>query len=396
MSQVTVTWGQTGRADGVRVTRLPDTSANRAALLRSAKQDRLPSALVDMGADVALLSGARLATPSPVSNAEGLHVRAGRAVKVDGVAGSVLTSDDGFTEIDASRVVVAVIDTGLDMAHPAFKGRVVAPFNAVDGSTDVSDRIGHGTAVAGVIAGRRGLRDDASGVAVSARIMPIKAVNAKGLAEPKDVARGIDHAVRNGAKIINMSLGADAKTLKKLGYWEQVPLLEAAVARARKAGVLVVVSSGNEGRKHLSDYHPAHRDDVLAVGALNRRRERAWFSNAGKELDLTAPGVDVVTAKPGQGRPQYKEATGTSFAAPYVAGAAALVMAQHPDWSVRQVEQHLRRAVTDRGTPGKDDFYGHGAIDLRKAAFESSLSQTPAPHAGPTWGERMQEFFCLQ
>ncbi len=389
-----VTWGQSGLAQNVSVRRLEDTPANREKLAAEAKKDRLPSAIVDLGKDVLLLSSAYLATESPIAKAGGPQLKAGGKLSVDGVEGKVLSTDDGFSEIDASKLVVAVLDTGIDMDHPAFEGRIVKPFNATTGGTDVTDTMGHGTHVAGIIAGDWGIKKGAGGVARDAKIMPVKVFGKNGKAEPKHVADGIRYAVDNGAKVINMSLGGNEAALKRSGLWDQIPELKEAVAYAKSKGVVVVVASGNDGKDAISDYYPASLPDVLTVGAVSEVHKRASFSNGGEELELTAPGVNILSAFPGEGA-TYKKQQGTSMAAPYVAGAAALVIAQHPDWTVDQVMEHLTRAVDDRGEPGKDIAYGYGEINLFKAVFQENLPAAPAPAPKRSFGEKAAQYFGI-
>lgn len=388
----TVTWGKTGQAQDVYVRRLADTPANRAKLEAEAQKDKLPSAIVDLGQDVVLLSSAYLTTESRISKPGGPVLKAGREAMVDGSAGQILSTDDGFAEIDASKVIVAVLDTGLDIDHPAFEGRIVKPYNAVTGGTDVKDRKGHGTHVAGIVAGAWDIKKGAGGVAPNAPIMPVKVFGDNGKAEPADVAKGIRYAVDNGAKIINMSLGGDEASLKKQGLWEQMPELEEAIAYAQSKGVLVIAASGNDGADDISNRYPASYPGVLTVGAVNTNHKRARFSNGGDELELTAPGVNILSASPGRGAP-YKTHQGTSMAAPYVAGAAALVMAQHPDWTAEEVMEHLTRAVDDRGQPGWDPGYGYGEINLFKAAFAEDLPAEPSPPAKRSFGEKLAAFF---
>lgn len=388
----TVTWGKSGLAQDVAVRRLEDTPANREKLMNEASKDRKPSAVVDLGKDVVLLSSAYLATESKIANSSGPLLKAGRSVSVDGVEGKVLSTDDGFAEIDASKVIVAVLDTGIDMDHPAFEGRIVKPFDATTGGKDVTDTQGHGTHVAGIIAGEWGVKDGAGGVARDAQIMPVKVFGKSGKAEPKHVAEGIRYAADNGAKIINMSLGATEEAMKKAGLLDQLPEFKEAIAYAQSKGVVVIAASGNDGKDDISTYYPASLPDVLTVGAVNYSHKRAPFSNGGAELELTAPGVDILSAIPGEGA-TYKKLQGTSMAAPYVAGAAALVIAQNPDWTAEQVMEHLTRAVDDRGKAGKDIAYGHGEINLFKAAFGENLPAQPAPQPKRSFGEKIAEFF---
>ncbi|MFN3432043.1 MAG: S8 family peptidase, partial [Candidatus Sericytochromatia bacterium] len=195
-----ITWGtgtNTAKATA-SVKRLADNAENRAALKKQAAQDKLPSALVDLGDQVALVSSGQMETTSRVARSMGPVLKTGDSLKLDGEAGSVLFTDDGFSEIDAKDVIVAVIDTGIDTKHPAFEGRLVKPYNSVDGSTNVEDTQGHGTHCAGIIAGSWDIRDDAAGVAPNVKIMPIKASDGGSFSNGA-IVKGIRHAVDNGA-----------------------------------------------------------------------------------------------------------------------------------------------------------------------------------------------------
>jgi subtilisin family serine protease len=376
-----VTWGSgtnTAKATAT-VKRLADTAENRAALKKQAAQDKLPSALVDLGDQVALVASGQMETQSRVARSMGPVLKAGDTLKIDGQAGSVLFTDDGFAEIDAKDVVVAVIDTGIDTKHPAFEGRLVKPYNAVDGSTNVEDTQGHGTHCAGIIAGSWDIRDDAAGVAPNVKIMPIKAAEGASFSNGA-IVKGIRYAVDNGAKVISMSLG---------GPMIQ-PSVHKAIEYARSKGVMVLVASGNESKDKVS--FPARYEEGLAVGS-SKDGKRSSFSNGGEHLDLSAPGERILAPVPGQ---TYGAKSGTSMATPYAAGAAALVIAQHPDWTVSQVTEHLKRAVNDRGTPGWDKDFGYGEVNLFKAVYGKDLPEVKreTPVKKPLW-EKVLSFFNL-
>src|SRR3989338_8068273 len=138
-SPATVAFGPAARRPpaSADVRRLADTAENRARLRAEAGKDRLPSAIVGLGADVGPLSGRALEPRSQTAKSAGPVLAAGEKATVNGVEGTVLTTDDGFAEIDASQVIVAIIDSGLDVNHPAFKGRIVGAWNAVTGTSDV-------------------------------------------------------------------------------------------------------------------------------------------------------------------------------------------------------------------------------------------------------------------
>ncbi len=363
--------------------RMADTADNRAKLRADAAKDRLPSAIVDLGADVVLLSGKALETKSRVAKAAGAVLAEGDKVAVDGVEGTVLTTDDGFAEIDASNVIVAIVDSGVDVNHPAFKGRIVGAWNAVTGTTDVSDVVGHGTHVAGIAAGAWGVNANAAGVASNAKIMPIKATNnPRGAFKTSDIAKGIRYAADNGAKVINLSLGGP--------LW--MPSLQDAIQYAESKGVVVIAASGNNGKNKVS--YPARFEEAVSVGS-SKEGKRSRFSNGGDRLDVSAPGEQILSAVPGG---QYGAKSGTSMSSPYVAGAAALVIAQHPDWTPAQVKEHLKRAVNDLGAPGWDVDFGYGEVNLFKAAYGENLPavhRAPAPPKKSFW-ERLLGFFGLR
>lgn len=361
----TATWAR-GAARGVAVQRTADSELARVRLAAQASADGTPSALVQLGGDVALISGAALRTASRVArSADGL--RTGERVQVDGVQGTVLYTDDGFREIDARRVVVAVVDTGVDVNHPALKGKTLPGYNAVDGGRDVSDREGHGTHVAGIVAGSWDVDAGAAGVAMHATILPIKAADAQGNFSDASIARGVRYAVQNGARVINLSLrGSDP-----------LPQTSAAIAEARRAGVLVVAASGNDGQDRVT--YPGAYEGVLAVGS-SVNGKRSSFSNGGDRLDITAPGENVRSSQHGS----YGSRSGTSMSSPYVAGAAALVMARNPRWTAEEVKAHLVRTATDYGARGKDRDFGHGEIDLFAAVYGAG-EQAPAPAPAPSY-----------
>lgn len=385
----TVTWGTNRTANSVGVRRLADTAENRRKLQAEAAKDRLPSAVVDMGQDVVLLSGRQLETASKIARTLGPVLESGGKAKVDGAEGAVLFTDDGLQEIDAKDVIVAVIDSGLDVNHPAFAGRIVKPYNSTNGSADVTDKNGHGTHVAGIIAGAWGVDPKAGGVASSAKIMPIKAGD--GGFSSGDLVKAIRYAVDNGAKVINMSLGG--------------PMMQPSVHRALKyaeeQGVVVLVATGNDSKDKVS--FPGRYDEVLGVGS-SKDGKRSPFSNGGDHIDLSAPGERIYATLPtGKseigdrlGTNTYGAISGTSMATPYAAGAAALVIAQHPDWTAAQVKAHMTRAVNDLGAPGWDKDFGYGEVNLFKAAFGENLPEVPrAVPQKKGFLERILSFFGL-
>jgi len=363
------------QASDVIVERLPFTPETLKTLQEKAAKDMLPSVVAKMGEDALLLSSRDLLTSSHHRMTAGPLIKEGGEITVDGVKAAVLHADPGFTEIDASKVTVAILDSGMDVSHQAFEGRVVKPFNVFDKSENVADVLGHGTFVAGVVGGA------AEGVAPSVKLMPVKITDDAGNMGPRQVAEGIYYAVDNGAQIINMSLGGPApKTLGPEALAELAEF-EKAVKYARDKNVLLVSVSGNDGRKNVK-YFPSDFEGILNVGAVNRIAEnggnginhRPFYSNYGDRLDLVAPGT-AQAAIPGGG---MKKSSGTSVAAPHVSGAAALVLAQNPTWTADQIADHLKRAVNDLGPKGKDPGFGYGQLNIQKAVYGTNLPEVPA------------------
>jgi subtilisin family serine protease len=346
-----VTWGR--NAAYANATRLADSYQNRAYLQQQAAKDGTPSAVVKMGNDVALLSGDALRTASRLSASYNGVITRGGSVNVDGTNASVLYTDDGFSEIDARGVVVAVIDTGVDLNHPALRGKLLQGYNSYDGSSNVQDLDGHGTHVAGTIAGAWGLQENAGGVAPNASILPIRACDNNKRFSDQSISDGIIYAVQHGARVINLSLEDQA----------EMPRTQLAIDYANKMGVLVVAASGNEGSNQVDS--PAKYDGAIAVGS-SRNGRRSSFSNGGDRLDLSANGEDILAPLPGGG---YGVKSGTSMASPFVAGAAALIIARHPEWTPAQVAVQLARTANDWGARGKDTDFGYGEVNLFEAVY---------------------------
>lgn len=381
-SNTNVSW--TRGAASVAARRMADSQLARVQAQALAAADGLPSAVVQMGGDVVVLSGAALRTASRVARSYDA-MQVGETVNVGGVQGTVLFTDDGLREIDARNVVVAVIDTGFDVNHPALRGKLLPGFNSAKGGSDVTDRDGHGTHVAGIVAGSWDVDGRAAGVATNVSVLPIKAADDAGAFSDTSISAGIRHAVQRGARVINLSLrGTDP-----------LPMTSAAIAEARRAGILVIAASGNDGVNQVS--YPGAYEGVLTVGSSVNGR-RSTFSNGGSRLDITAPGENVLSSQNGG----YGQRSGTSMSSPYVAGVAALVMARNPQWTAEQVKAHLINTATDFGARGKDIDFGYGEIDVFAAVFgagQSPVSNAPSyptypqKPAQPSFWDRMRSFF---
>lgn len=213
---------------------------------------------------------------------------------------------------DAPLVSVAVIDSGVCADHPDLVGRTLEGWDFVESDADPQDDYGHGCGVAGIIAANTNDGVGMAGVAPNARIMPLRVLNAQGIGTYSDVAAAIVYAVDNGAQVINLSLGGAFPST----------LLQSAIDHAVAQDVTVVAAAGNTGGSVL---YPAAYAPVIAVASIDPDLQRSSFSSYGPEIDLLAPGRDILTtARDGS----YVTVSGTSFAAPHVAGVAAVEMAR--------------------------------------------------------------------
>jgi len=211
-------------------------------------------------------------------------------------------------------VVVAVLDTGIDATHPALAGKVVASINFSD-SGDALDHKGHGTHVAGIIAGGAGPDGTTVGIAADCRLLNVKVASDDGMVTTESLVKGIRWAADHGADVINISLtvtGSEA--------------LAAAVDYAWQKGAVIVASAGNSYVPFVS--YPAGYPDVIAVAATDDHGQLAWWSNTGPWVDLAVPGSRILSAVPGSG---WERKSGTSMAAAYASGEAALMVPFVPD-----------------------------------------------------------------
>lgn len=226
-----------------------------------------------------------------------------------------------------SEIAVAVVDTGVDSRHPDLQGKVLSGYDFVYGSPHAGDDLGHGTFVAGIIAADANNGIGIRGLCGMARILPVKVLDRHGWGTYEDVARGIVFAADRGARVINLSLG---------GYGASW-LLGAAVDYALSKGCVVVAAGGNDGVARA--VYPAACSGVIGVGALAPDGKPWVKSNRGWAIDIFAPGVDIVSTGPEGG---YVRASGTSGSAPMVSALAALLLSEHPDLSVRGIENLIR------------------------------------------------------
>jgi subtilisin family serine protease len=263
--------------------------------------------------------------------------------------------------------VVAVIDSGVQADHPDLAGRIGAGWDEVQDDGTPQDGDGHGTHVMGIVGAASGNGVGVESVAPAATLMPIRVLDDNGAGTLDDVARGIDYARTHGAHVINLSLGSDVPLIGAA----EGDAVDAAIRRALAAGIVVVAAAGNNALPVCEQ--PAAGDGLLCVGAVDKRRQRSFFSSFGSGLGLVAPGGSggSSTGMPGEdvlstfAGSAYQELAGTSQAAPHVAGVAALLVSL--GLRGRAVGDRLRATATDLGAAGEDAQYGAGLVNARAA-----------------------------
>ena len=255
-------------------------------------------------------------------------------------------------------VTVAVIDSGSG-PHPDLDanldaGRTMFGFIDSAGEIDV-DVAGHGSHVAGIIAAVADNAIGGSGVAPQSRILPIRVLDSLGSGDSKDVSKAVRFAVDSGVRVINLSLGGSTESTS----------LTAAIQYAVDRNVLVVAAAGNSAADSTPKW-PGASDLTIAVTAVDRYNSVTSFDQRGDYIDIAAPGSSILSTASND----YKIQSGTSMAAAFVSGAAALLFAAQPSITAAQVRDVLQRTAIDIGAPGRDTTFGHGLVNLVAAFAE--------------------------
>ena len=364
------------------------SSAQRAALFDSAGVTGTVGSVAGVGAKVVRVSGdpaivaQRLNRSALVAYAEPNFILRATAVPNDplfselyGLHNTGQTGGRSDADIDAPEgwdaaglgafpaaggVKIGIVDTGIDQTHTDLSGKT-ADCGAAFGGTVVSgtcaDDNMHGTHVAGTIAAKANNATGVAGVAFNSTLSICKALyTAAGTGLTSDVANCINWTHTRGAKVISMSLGGgDSATLK------------AAVVNAWKGGAangsVLVAAAGNDGDSTLN--YPAAYPEVVSVAATDHNDARASFSNANADVEIAAPGVNVLSTIPGG---QYAELSGTSMATPHVSGVTGVLWQLFPANTAAGIRSRLTSAVDDLGPAGRDPSFGFGRSNLCKAA----------------------------
>jgi type VII secretion-associated serine protease mycosin len=273
-----------------------------------------------------------------------------------------------WTYTSGAGVTVAVIDSGVDSGHADLQGQVLPGLDLVDARGDAdTDLVGHGTTVAALIAGKD---DDAGvvGIAPRAKILPIRVLDQDNrYDDAMIVAKGLRWAVDKGARVVNLSLGGSGSS----------PALAAALDYAFAKDVVVIACTGNASASTSTGvWYPAREPGVIAVAGMERDGDVLWSGSiSGKETVVTAPATQLFGARPGG----YWRVQGTSFAAPMVAGTAALVRSRWPTMPAGEVVNRIIKTAKDRGAAGRDATYGYGMVDPTGAL----TAEVPAVASNP-------------
>jgi thermitase len=253
-------------------------------------------------------------------------------------------------------VKVGIVDTGITQTHEDLAGKTVDCGQSVAGrvtSGACLDDNGHGTHVAGTITAIANNGRGVTGVAFNSPLSICKALSGPlGQGTTSDVASCITWETDRGAKVISMSLGGGPSTT-----------LQNAVRYAAAHDVLIVAAAGNDGNATLN--YPAAYAEVVSVAATDARDVRASFSNANSDVEIAAPGVNILSTYNDGG---YRVLSGTSMATPHVSGVGAVIRTRHPTFTAAQARARLDASVDDKGPAGRDPQYGFGRVNLAKAA----------------------------
>lgn len=268
-----------------------------------------------------------------------------------------------------SSVTVAIVDTGIDYTHPYLRDYVPNKgYDFINNDYDAYDDNSHGTHVAGIVLSTM------SGTSV--KLLPIKVLSGSGYGSSLSVSNGILYAAECGADVINLSLGGASSGS---GHYE-----DQAIATAISKGTVVVVAAGNDS-SDTAYACPAHNSSAIVVAAIDENKERAYFSNYGKTVDVAAPGVNIYSSIPNGGYAYY---SGTSMATPHISGVAALLKKIYPDYNCSAIEKLITDNCVDLGNPGFDVYYGYGVPNVAALGIPvyTDPVQTPAPTGvpGPT------------
>jgi thermitase len=364
------------------------SGAQRAALFDATGVKRKVGSVAGVGAQVVTVSGdpavvsRRLNRSVLVSYAEPNFILRATAVPNDplfsqlyGLHNTGQTGGKADADIDAPEgwdaaglgsfpamggTKIGIVDTGIDQTHPDLSGKTVDCAEAIGGllvNGNCADDNMHGTHVAGTITANANNATGVTGVDVNASLAICKALHtAAGTGMTSDVANCINWTHTHGAKVISMSLGGgESATLKNA--------VAAAWENGSATGSVLVAAAGNDGDGTLN--YPAAYPEVVSVAATDHNDAKASFSNSNADVEVAAPGVNILSTIPGG---QYAQLSGTSMATPHASGVTGVLWQLFPTDTAAGIRNRLDAAVDDLGPAGRDPSFGFGRVNLCKAA----------------------------
>jgi minor extracellular protease Epr len=267
----------------------------------------------------------------------------------------LIEAPTAWTESNGTGIKIAILDTGI---APINDLSFHVGYNYVNRNNNTLDQNGHGTMIASLIATQHTSPTGLKGVAPEVELYAVKVLNDQGRGSISQAISGIDWAVRNGMQVISMSWGSTSSGSLSL---------ERAIDAAYNSGVLLVAAAGNDGATASSGVaYPARYDSVIAVSAISEYKNKLGFSSFGPEVELTAPGENIWAIGPNN---KIWSGNGTSFAVPYVTGAAALIWAKNNSLTNTDVRNILWQTATNLQSDGRDTYFGYGLINATAAIY---------------------------
>lgn len=259
----------------------------------------------------------------------------------------------------APNAPIAVLDSGVDYSNSDLVERLLPCTTFVENTNSCQDDFGHGTQVASIIGSQVDAQLSLAGVSWLNPILPIKVSDSMGVATVETLVKGLDYAIKSGAKIAVISLSTE----------ENSEALRIAVESAAQKGILIIASGGNTGLNEVR--YPAGYDEVIGVGAVDKEQNKSYFSNMGPHIKIVAPGENIIV--PSLDHNYLEEVSGTSFSTPQVAGIAALVWALRPSYTSEGIKKILLSSTKDLGDAGYDISFGYGEVDAEVAVKRALL-----------------------
>lgn len=272
-------------------------------------------------------------------------------------------------------VLLAVLDTGIDMSHPEFAGRVVTGWDYVNEDSDATADHPHGILCAGLAAANSDNGFGVAGVDRTCTLYPIKVLNGSNLGTVTDLVQGLNHCATNGIEVVSMSL---------INFGSSATLENGLIA-ARNAGCILMACAGNGGLGDANVSGPGQSTQTISIGATTNLDQRASFSGTGSKLDFVAPGSNVITVAIAH-TDTWSSFSGCSAATPVAAGVVATLVGQDPNLTQAQVYALLKSGAEDQvgavleDTPGRDDFMGWGRLNSKRSLSALKGCDVPTPY----------------